>query len=82
MKLSSIIRFSFVVICLWSCTEKNKESQDTQRIKIDSSAPEKREQPVQIPMHGTKENNSSGLTSFKIEEQEKENAAVKNTIQE
>lgn len=86
MKTQYFFPLVLVAVALSSCTDKSKETQEPQRIKLEQPAPTTTAQPVQIPMHGTKENSSSGLTSFKIKEEMKqemqENAKEKNAIEE
>ncbi|WP_413511109.1 hypothetical protein [Myroides odoratus] len=82
MQSPFILFIVFVAVSLTSCTEKHKDTQEPQRIKREQTAPATDAQPVQIPMHGTKENSSSGITTFKIKEDMKENTAVKNTTQD
>lgn len=65
-----------------SCTDKSKETQEPQYIKREQTTSTTQGQPVQIPMHGTKENSSSGLTSFKMKEDMKETTNDKNTTEE
>ena len=72
MKIIAISTCSLALLAMWSCTDKNKETQEPQRIKLEQSTPKTQGQPVQIPMHGTKENSSSGLSTFKMKEEMKE----------
>jgi|GEM_PF-5789438 len=65
-----------------NCTNKSKETQEPQYIKREQTTSTSQGQPVQIPMHGTKENSSSGISSFKMKEEMKENTAAKNTADE
>ncbi|MGG5505683.1 MULTISPECIES: hypothetical protein [unclassified Myroides] len=81
MKTSALLFCSLVLFGLWSCTDKSKETQEPERIKLNQST-STTEQPVQIPMHGTKENSSSGMTSFKMKEEMKEENTEKNTAKE
>ncbi|MGG5576601.1 hypothetical protein ACPDHL_04565 [Myroides sp. C15-4] len=86
MKTQYFFPLVLVAVALTHCTNKSKETQEPQRIKLEQPASTNATQPVQIPMHATKENSSSGLTSFKIKEEMKqemqENAREKNAIEE
>lgn len=86
MKTLYFFPLVLVALALTNCTDKSKETQEPQRIKIEQPSSATTAQPVQIPMHGTKDNSSSGLTSFKIKEEMKqeiqENAREKNAIAE
>lgn len=86
MKIRYFFPLVIVAVALTHCTDKSKEAQEPQRIKLEQPASTSTTQPVQIPMHATKENSSSGLTSFKIKEEMKqelkESAKEKNTIEE
>ena len=79
LPLLLLLVFSF---SLTNCTDKSKDTQEPQRVKLEQPASKTEGQPVQIPMHGTKENSSSGITSFKIKEEMKEAPTEKNTTQE
>ncbi len=82
MKASFLFFSSFVLLTLGSCTDKSKETQEPTRIKLEQPTTTTTAQPVQIPMHGTKENSSSGMTSFKMKEDMKESSTEKNTNKE
>lgn len=81
MQSPFILFLVLAAVGLTSCTEKHKDTQEPQRIKREQAVPAADAQPVQIPMHGTKENSSSGITTFKIKEDMKESTEVKNTTQ-
>lgn len=80
MKTLPILLIFAVALGLTNCTDKSKDTTEPQRIKLEQNQTET--QPVQIPMHGTRENSSSGMTSFKIKEDMKENVEVKNNKEE
>lgn len=82
MKLSAILPLFVLALGLTNCTDKSKETQEPQYIKREQTTSTSGSQPVQIPMHGTKENSSSGLSSFKMKEDMKENTTEKNTADE
>ncbi|WP_410877990.1 hypothetical protein [Myroides sp. DW712] len=82
MKSFYIPLLGLLVMGLASCTDKSKETPEPQYIKREQTTSTNQGQPVQIPMHGTKENSSSGLTSFKMKEDMKETGNEKNTTQE
>lgn len=82
MKSLPILLLLVFGFSLTNCTDKSKDAQEPQRIKLEQPTSETQGQPVQIPMHGTKENSSSGITSFKLKEEMKEAATEKNSIQE
>ncbi|WP_158961868.1 hypothetical protein [Myroides fluvii] len=80
MRALPIFLIFTLALGLASCTDKSKETAEPQRIKLEQNQTETK--PVQIPMHGTRENSSSGMTSFKIKEDMKENVEPKNNKQE
>jgi len=81
MKLLSLFIIGITASVLFSCTEKIKETTEYQPIKIEPSEHKTSSTPVQIPMHGTKENSSSGRASFQIKEDMRENSSLKKTTE-
>lgn len=82
MKSLPILLLLVFGFSLTNCTDKSKDNPEPQRIKLEQPTSKTEGHPVQIPMHGTKENSSSGITSFKLKEEMKEAATEKNSIQE
>ncbi len=79
MKLFPVIFLAFIALTT-SCIKKDKETEKVTPIIIKSSSSNDGSQPVEIPMHGTKENSSSGMENIHLKEQIHLNSAKKDSI--
>lgn len=79
MKLFPVIFLVFIALTT-SCIKKEKETETATPIIIKSNSSNQGAKPVEIPMHGTKENSSSGMENTQLKQQMQLNSAKKDSI--
>ncbi len=80
MKYILFLLFIFTSVLTTSCIKKVKETDTNTKIIMKSSDKENTPQAVQIPMHGTKENSSSGMENNQLKEQMTTQNTTKDTL--